>query len=772
MRTKIGKRIGPVPIAVVAALALAAFISAGLWLVPGGQTAEAQSTCTVEHGTQVTATEQRCSSGVSSFTLTVENSGDTPVTVYAYASGGSDNTGVTLGEKSGVTGKKGFNLYTSDSLLPAAAGQTAESYDISISSSMANDDGDVVIIFYPGGTLPSINTAGTLLEGGTESGSAIVTFLGAPVKKGDHDADPSNDDVVTSASVVTAAEANITNIIVDASGGIDDNITQITNVAANTESVRVTAEFNDARLRNIVDNIQFTVTPTTEAPNVAFKGGGTSRTVFSNHIGGFDVINLPKKGAFSVPVTATIMADSGNLTLEKKIVRLGEAHTVTVMAYGCTKKVDASDSVVAPDTDTDICGTERAALRTDPTSDDPKPVGPLKSGDMFFYTSEVKDELGTKLIAATTTGAAEGTTAEKAATTAAFSSLEDTIIGPPETPATITVNTAAEKGTHKIKVSSGNASAILTLSVSGTPETYELSGDMWIPLDGEKTYTVTAKDEFGNVPIAPTGGYDVIVRVRGVGFDRTKDVVGLDATTGELTINVAKGTGKFTILAPAGITQGASATIRVLVGDGVKDTMTVYFGEEITYPAAPMNVTAMANSSTEVTVSWDAVSDADSYHVWRGKADDASRMMYIVANGITETSYKDTGLTPDTAYNYAVTGVNAGYYNNFSDTVTVTTLAAMLTAPTGLEAGYVPLTESISLSWTPGAGASRQMIVLLDAAGNVVFFETVAADVKVADIEEDRYGNSLLSGDYMLYVLSISGTDFEHASVSVTVPAN
>ena len=43
MRTKIGKRIGPVPIALVAVLALAAFISAGLWLVPGGnQTAEAQ----------------------------------------------------------------------------------------------------------------------------------------------------------------------------------------------------------------------------------------------------------------------------------------------------------------------------------------------------------------------------------------------------------------------------------------------------------------------------------------------------------------------------------------------------------------------------------------------------------------------------------------------------------------------------------------------------------------------------------------------------------
>ena len=44
MRTKIRKRIGPAPIALVAVLALAAFISAGFWLVPGGaNVTEAQS---------------------------------------------------------------------------------------------------------------------------------------------------------------------------------------------------------------------------------------------------------------------------------------------------------------------------------------------------------------------------------------------------------------------------------------------------------------------------------------------------------------------------------------------------------------------------------------------------------------------------------------------------------------------------------------------------------------------------------------------------------
>ena len=40
MRKKIGKRIGPVPIALVAVFALAAFISAGVWLVPQGAQAQ------------------------------------------------------------------------------------------------------------------------------------------------------------------------------------------------------------------------------------------------------------------------------------------------------------------------------------------------------------------------------------------------------------------------------------------------------------------------------------------------------------------------------------------------------------------------------------------------------------------------------------------------------------------------------------------------------------------------------------------------------------
>ena len=54
MRKKIGKRIGPVPIALVAVLALAAFISAGLWLAPNG--AQAQGAAISPSGESISRT--------------------------------------------------------------------------------------------------------------------------------------------------------------------------------------------------------------------------------------------------------------------------------------------------------------------------------------------------------------------------------------------------------------------------------------------------------------------------------------------------------------------------------------------------------------------------------------------------------------------------------------------------------------------------------------------------------------------------------------------
>ena len=164
-----------------------------------------------------------------------------------------------------------------------------------------------MVVFYTA-QLPNINGAGTALTGGSIVGGQSSLSWTLPWEKADTDDAADTPDAVVSAVVLTAAGANVDDVTDnDNNGGVLSVITRILDVPEDTTSVRVTAEFNDAYLRSISGNIEFTVTPTDEAPNVAFKGGGTSRTEFSSSIAGFDVINLPKEGAMRVPLQVTLL---------------------------------------------------------------------------------------------------------------------------------------------------------------------------------------------------------------------------------------------------------------------------------------------------------------------------------------------------------------------------------------------------------------------------------------------------------------------------------
>ena len=69
-----------------------------------------------------------------------------------------------------------------------------------------------------------------------------------------------------------------------------------------------------------------------------------------------------------------------------------------------------------------------------------------------------------------------------------------------------------------------------------------------------------------------------------------------------------------------------------------------------TAPSAPTNLTATAQSTSAIKLTWDAVDGAASYNVYRGGS-----YLTSVATG---TTYSDTGLTPNTQYCYKVTAVN------------------------------------------------------------------------------------------------------------------
>src|SRR5438128_9762179 len=91
-------------------------------------------------------------------------------------------------------------------------------------------------------------------------------------------------------------------------------------------------------------------------------------------------------------------------------------------------------------------------------------------------------------------------------------------------------------------------------------------------------------------------------------------------------------------------------------------------------PAVVTGLTASATSSTAVSLSWQPVTGATSYRVYRGGV--------ILPTVVTATTYADVGLTPLTTYSYTVAacgevaGTNCGAQ---SSAATVSTPAAAFT---------------------------------------------------------------------------------------------
>lgn len=91
---------------------------------------------------------------------------------------------------------------------------------------------------------------------------------------------------------------------------------------------------------------------------------------------------------------------------------------------------------------------------------------------------------------------------------------------------------------------------------------------------------------------------------------------------------------------------GYTGTVAVTQADQTSTASGTVTGGGATFPDAPINVTAVAQSDTEILVSWDAVTDADAY--------DVERDSVIVADKIATLNFSDTGLSPSTEYSYRV----------------------------------------------------------------------------------------------------------------------
>lgn len=117
----------------------------------------------------------------------------------------------------------------------------------------------------------------------------------------------------------------------------------------------------------------------------------------------------------------------------------------------------------------------------------------------------------------------------------------------------------------------------------------------------------------------------------------------------------------------------------------------------------PSSISAMPVSSTSITVSWDSVTEATGYTIYRSSS---ASGVYTSRGTSDSASYTDTGLTPSFTYYYKVAASNSDGDGPLSSSAYATTL---FEAPTGVSA-IAASTSSITLSWNTVSGVSSYYI--------------------------------------------------------------
>lgn len=133
---------------------------------------------------------------------------------------------------------------------------------------------------------------------------------------------------------------------------------------------------------------------------------------------------------------------------------------------------------------------------------------------------------------------------------------------------------------------------------------------------------------------------------------------------------------------------------------------------------APATLVATATASDQVSVSWtNNTANVASQYLERCAGVNCNNFAQIASLGPTLTSYNDSALTPLTAYSYRVQVYDATGNSTYSNTATVTTIAAPIaltsvtpTAPSNLASVSVSSSQAV-LTWTDNASNELNYLI-------------------------------------------------------------
>jgi len=140
----------------------------------------------------------------------------------------------------------------------------------------------------------------------------------------------------------------------------------------------------------------------------------------------------------------------------------------------------------------------------------------------------------------------------------------------------------------------------------------------------------------------------------------------------------------------------------------------------LAYPNTPSSVTATATSSNSITVSWNSVSGATGYKIYRSSSSSGT---FTEVGTSTTTSYINTGLAASTTYYYRVAAYNNIGTGSQSSVVNVATLSNVSNNTTQANASNIQLNIPVHVDLTTSSKMSRWYIFTASTSG-IYYFST------------------------------------------------
>ncbi|MBQ2990118.1 MAG: fibronectin type III domain-containing protein, partial [Clostridia bacterium] len=162
-------------------------------------------------------------------------------------------------------------------------------------------------------------------------------------------------------------------------------------------------------------------------------------------------------------------------------------------------------------------------------------------------------------------------------------------------------------------------------------------------------------------------------------------------------------------------------------------------------PSVPTGVSAAAQSSSAIKISWSKVSGATGYYVYRSSSLNGTYSKVGTVSSGSTTSYTNTGLSSGTAYYYKVSAYNSAGEGTKSGAVSATTQYVVPSKPAGVKAA-AQSSSAIKISWNQVTGAEGYYIYRsASASGTYIRIATTYSGSTTS------YTNTNLSADTKYY---------------------